>query len=258
MKRIQFINGSYKSKITKLSFPANIFPSLVFYFHLFFIIFKASRVAKKGPYDGGMWSDSSYDVLKELENIGVGIDIQGVENIKKTGGPVVIVGNHMSMMETLLLPVMIRPSIPVTFVVKDSLLSYPIFKYIMRARDPIAVTRTNARQDLKTVMGEGVEKLKQGISIIVFPQTTRTHNFDPAQMTSIGVKLAKKAGVPVVPLALKTDCWQNGTNLKDFGPIESGTKAYFSFGKPIQVESKGSVEHQLVNDFICSELEKWK
>jgi len=258
MKRIHFENGSYRTAPRKLSFPGNIFPSLIFYPHLIYVIGKASWVARKGKYDGGRWADSSYAVLKKLENIGVTVDISGVENLQKTDGPVVIIGNHMSMMETLILPTVIRPLRPVTFVVKEALLSYPVFKYVMRARKPIAVTRTNARQDLKTVMGQGVEKLEQGISIIVFPQTTRTHEFDPAQMSSIGVKLAKKAGVPVVPLALKTDCWKNGRKLKDFGKIESGKIASFSFGEPVQVEGKGNVEHQLINDFICTELERWK
>ena len=62
----------------------------------------------------------------------------------------------MSMMETLILPVMVQPIKPVTFVVKETLLSYPVFKHIMLSRNPIAVTRTNPRQDLKTVLNEGL------------------------------------------------------------------------------------------------------
>ncbi len=79
-----------------------------------------------------------------------------------------IIGNHMSMMETLLLPAMIQPINPVTFVVKEALLSYPVFKYIMRSRNPIAVTRTNPRQDLKTVLSEGMDRLEQGIFPLLF------------------------------------------------------------------------------------------
>ncbi len=212
----------------------------------------------KGDYDGTAWMESSLEVLKSLEAIGVRIDISGIDNIRPENGPVVIVGNHMSMMETLILPVMLQPIRDVTFVVKESLLSYPVFKHVMRSRNPVAVTRTNPRQDFKIVMSEGGERLKNGTSVIVFPQTTRSHSFDPEQMSSIAIKLAKKAKVPIVPLALKTDTWRNGRKFKDFGTLDLEKTAYFSFGKPMLVESKGDTEQAAVNAFIEKKLEEWK
>ena len=161
-------------------------------------------------------------------------------------------------METLLLPVMLQPIRNVTFVVKESLLSYPIFKHVMCSRNPIAVTRTNPRQDFQTVMNEGVDRLGKGTSIIVFPQTTRSHSFDPKQMSSIAVKLAKKAKVPIVPLALKTDGWRNGKRFKDFGKFDVDKTAYFSFGQPMMVEGKGDKEQATVNAFIEAKMTEWQ
>lgn len=212
----------------------------------------------KGNYDGTAWQESSFEVFKALEAIGVRIDISGIENIKPEDGPVVFVGNHMSMMETLILPAMLQPIRNVTFVVKESLLSYPIFKHVMRSRNPVAVTRTNPRQDFKIVMSEGLDRLKNGTSVIVFPQTTRSHSFDPTQMSSIAMKLAKKAQVPIVPLALKTDTWRNGKTFKDFGTLNLEKTACFSFGPPMMVEGKGDVEQAAVNAFIAEKLEEWK
>lgn len=209
-------------------------------------------------YDSSRWIEDSFKVLKALESAGVRLDINGVDNVSSHEGPVIIVGNHMSMMETLLLPAIIEPVKPVTFVVKEDLLSYPVFKYVMRSRNPIAVTRTNPRQDLKTVMSEGVVRVKDKISVIVFPQTTRSHTFDAKHMSSIGVKLAKKAGVPIVPLALKTDCWQNGKKLKDFGRLDVRKTAHFDFGEPIVVTSKGSDEQAQINEFITARLKDWE
>lgn len=234
-----------------------LFPSLFFYLHLLYTVYRASRLARKGRYNGSDWTESSYEVMQHLENVGVRIEIYGIENVVAASGPVVIIGNHMSMMETLLLPVMIQPIKPVTFVVKESLLSYPVFKYVMRSRNPISVTRTNPRQDLKTVLNEGLDKLQHDISIIVFPQTTRSHTFDAEQMSSIGVKLAKKAGVSIVPLALKTDCWQNGKKLKDFGKLDVAKKAHFAFGNPMKVVGKGDAEHAAINAFITGKLQEW-
>ncbi len=254
---ITYENDHYLTRNTGVAFLARVFPSFFFYFHLILIILQASRKAQKGRYNGKKWTRSSYDVMRKLEAIGLKIDIKGIENVKKVEGPLVIVGNHMSMMETLLLPVMIQPEKDVTFVIKESLLNYPVFKHVIRSRNPVAVTRTNPRQDLKTVMSEGVDRLDSNVSVIVFPQTTRAATFDPAQMSSIGVKLAKKAGVPVVPLALKTDAWENGKQLKDFGRINVNKTAYFSFGEPMSVTGKGGSEQQAVNDFITTHHALW-
>ena len=254
MHKIPYTNGHYmteKRPVTRL------FPSLSFYLNLVCIVYKASRRAKKDRYDGSDWMESSYAVMQQLEKVGMRIEISGIDHVVAAEGPVVVIGNHMSMMETLLLPVMIQPIKPATFVVKESLLAYPIFKYVMRSRNPITVTRTNPRQDLKTVLSEGLARLQNDMSIIVFPQTTRSHTFDAAQMSSIGVKLAKKAGVSIIPLALKTDSWQNGKKIKDFGQLDLSKTAHFAFGPPLKVAGKGDEEHAAINEFIAEKLRQW-
>lgn len=257
MHKIEYTDHHYRTQLRPLSLLSRTVPSLQFYFHLIAIVLRSSRLAKNGIYDDGKWIDSSLAVLRRLEQAGIAIDISGVKNIEGGDGPVVFVGNHMSMMETMLLPVIIQPIKPVTFVVKESLLSYPFFKHIMKSRNPVAVSRTNPRQDLKVVMSVGVERLKAGISVIVFPQTTRSHSFDPEKMSSIGVKLAKKAGVPVIPVALKTDCWQNGKWIKDFGSLDILKTAYYSFGAPMSVLGKGDEEQNEINTFIANALKRW-
>jgi len=257
MHRLQYTEYLYRTPMRPVSLLSRLLPSFLFYLHLIEIVYRSSRVAEKGEYTDKNWIESSLEVLQQLEQAGVKLDISGIENIERQNGPVVFIGNHMSMMETMILPVIIQPILPVTFVVKESLLAYPFFKHIMRSRKPVAVSRTNPRQDLKVVLTEGVDRLQSGISVIVFPQTTRSHTFDPEQMSSIGVKLAKKAGASIIPLALKTDCWQNGSWFKDFGRLDISKTACFSFGAPIIVEGKGDEEQASVNSFIANELKKW-
>ncbi|MEE4241203.1 MAG: lysophospholipid acyltransferase family protein [Desulfopila sp.] len=258
MQYLDIRNGSYRSSPVKVSLLSRLVPSLNFYPRFFKVVLNAASKAKSGRYPDEEWGMDSLRVLRLLENTGLLFSVDGLENLEDLAGPCVLVGNHMSIMETLILPVIVLPYTKVTFVVKDSLLAYPVFKHVMISRNPVAVTRTNPRQDLKTVMGEGAERLDSGISIIVFPQTTRSTEFDPLQFGSIGIKLAKKADVPVVPFALKTDAWQNGTFSKDLGRIFPQVPVRIAFGKPLQISGKGNEEHQQVVTFIQSMLSQWQ
>lgn len=258
MYKLQYSGSIYHTPAQSLSFTARLFPSLYFYFDLVAIVIRAGNKAKAGRYSDANWVESSRDVLRRLEQAGVRVSIEGIDNVLAQEGPVVFIGNHMSMMETLVLPVIIQPVKPVTFVIKEDLLAYPVFQHVMRSRNPIAVSRTNPRQDLKVVLTEGQDRLQKGVSVIVFPQTTRSQSFSPEQMSSIGVKLAKKAEVPVIPLALKTDCWQNGRWVKDLGKLDIAKAAHYAFGRPIKkILGKGDDEQAVINAFIAEQLRKW-
>lgn len=257
MKELALIDHIYTTREKKLSFTANHLPSFCFYSQVILTVCRAAVRTRRGAYGNDEWCESSRSILEILESIGVHLRITGLEHIRtRENGPCVIVGNHMSFLETLLLPGLILPK-PLTFVVKQSLLEYPVFKHVMRSCNPIAVSRVNPRQDLKTVLEEGVQRLQSGLSVVVFPQSTRSHSFDPAQMGSIGVKLAKKADVPIVPLALKTDALRNGKMLKDFGVINRKIPVRMAFGVPFRVSGKGSEEVEIVNRFIEAKLQEW-
>jgi 1-acyl-sn-glycerol-3-phosphate acyltransferase len=257
MERIEFAGDVYKTKPQRISLLARIFPSFPFYLRILSIVWKASRKARQNQYDTAEWCGSSLATLRALEHVGCTIEVTGIDSVRTVDGPCVFIGNHMSTLETFVLPVLISSFKESTFVVKQSLVEYPVFKYVMRSRDPITVGRSNPRDDLKTVLEGGVDRLKAGTSIVIFPQTTRTPVFDPEQFNSIGIKLAKKAGVPVVPIALKTDAWGNGKYLKDFGRIEPAKTVHFAFGSPLRIKDRGNEEHQQIIDFITGKLREW-
>jgi 1-acyl-sn-glycerol-3-phosphate acyltransferase len=128
---------------------------------------------------------------------------------------------------------------------------------VLKARDPVVVERKNPRADLAAVLEGGEARLRQGTSIVVFPQSTRSLSLDPALFNSIGVKLAKRAGAPVVPLALKTDAWGMGALIKDFGRISPLLPVRFAFGEPLSVTGNGKAEHAAVCAFIGEHLRNW-
>jgi 1-acyl-sn-glycerol-3-phosphate acyltransferase len=221
------------------------------------IVWRASRQAKRGRYDTAAWVASSHEIVRALESVGVKFEITGIDNVRTLDTPCVFIANHMSILETFVLPGIVACFRETTFVVKQSLVEYPVFKYVMRSRDPVTVTLTNPREDLRAVLEGGEQRLKAGISIVVFPQTTRTTKFDPTDFNSIGVKLAKKAGVPIVPIALKTDAWGNGRRLKDFGKITPSSKVHFAFGKRLWIKDRGREEHEEIVQFISERLAEW-
>lgn len=257
MIRLKYTNGLYRTGEKKIRLFAKIFPTLAFYINIFSIIFRASSKAKHAKYDNKEWCRSSHEVLMALEKIGINVEITGVDNFTNVEGPCVFLANHMSTLETFVLPVIIAPYKPVTFVVKKSLVDYPVFGHVMRSRDPVIVGRTNPREDLKAVLEGGTARLTAGTSIIIFPQTTRYPDFAPRTFNSIGIKLAKKARVPVVPIALKTDAWGNGKVLRDFGRMEPSKQVYFAFGEPLVIKDSGSEEQKKVLDFIGKKLREW-
>jgi 1-acyl-sn-glycerol-3-phosphate acyltransferase len=232
-------------------------PGLVLYLRIFLIIFRAGAKAKRGRYDNAEWQQSSLTALRALESAGVKFDISGLEHVAALEGPCVFIGNHMSTLETFILPVILLPFKKITFVVKQSLMDYPVFGHVMRSRDPIAVGRTNPREDLKAVLEGGASRLGKGISLVIFPQTTRVPEFAPKEFNTIGIKLAKRADAPVIPFALKSDAWGNGRLVKDFGRINPSRMVHFAFGAPLRVTQQGAAEHREIIEFITSNLRAW-
>ena len=234
------------------------FPSLYYYlFHLIRIVFYSNRQAKNNIYDDARWVDSSIDILKSLEKAGLKVHVSGLENITKMEGPFVFVSNHMSILETFVLPCLIHPVTRVVFVMKEELLHFPLFGPVSAARDPIVVGRQNPREDLMSVLNQGSDRLKNGKGVIIFPQRTRTRYFMPSSFNSLGIKLAKRNNVPVIPIAVLSDAWGSGKLLKDFGKIDPSKRVEIAFGEPMVISGNGNEEHQKTIDFISSKFKEW-
>ena len=65
----------------------------------------------------------------------------------------------------------------------------------------VFIKRGETREGLKAIK-EGAEKLKNGYSLIIFPEGTRSHCSDMADFKPGSFKLATKAGVPIVPVTI--------------------------------------------------------
>ncbi len=237
---------------------ARYFPSLAFYtYAITGPVWRLCYAAKVGKCTDVKWSNESVGIAKVMEKVGARIEIEGLEHVDAVQEPCIFVGNHMSTLETFLLPGIIRPRRPVTFVIKDALMKVPFFKDVLATRDVIVVGRSNPREDLKLVMEEGKKRLDAGKSLIIFPQSTRSVEFNVKKFNSIAAKLAKHSGSPMIPLALKTDAWAQGKLVKDFGAVHPERTIHFAFGKALYVQEQGKTEHAQICAFIEEHLKKW-
>jgi 1-acyl-sn-glycerol-3-phosphate acyltransferase len=231
-----------------------------FYVRFIKIILISKALSQKGLFNQEALTESSYNILKDIEGCGGRLTIQGLDNIRKVDGPVVFVSNHMSTLEAVIMPCLIAPIKPISIIVKEKLIAGTFFGPIMKALDPVTVTRTDPRKDLAAVLTQGPEKIAAGRSLIIFPQATaraRSVIFNPAKFNSLGVKLASRAGVPVIPVALKTDFWGDGKLLRGFGTIRRREPIRFEFGEAIPISGRGKQEQDQITGFIMSRLKNW-
>lgn len=222
------------------------------------IVFATRGEARRGLYDTARWVSSSHEIFDLIESCGGKFRITGLDHIKNCPGPVIFLSNHMSTLETMIFPGIIQPLKNTTFVVKDALVRHFAFSDVMRSRNPIVLSRNHPREDFGIMMEQGLDRLSRGISVIIFPQSTRRTEFIPSEFNSIGVKLALRAGVPVIPVAITTDFWANGRYTKYLGRIRRKRPIRMAFGAPLNVGSQGKTEQKQVVDYIQSHLQKWR
>jgi 1-acyl-sn-glycerol-3-phosphate acyltransferase len=231
--------------------------TFIFYFRIIMAFVIARLDGLREKLTNERWLTASIRCLKAVESAGGRLNVSGLEAVSKHRGPLVYIANHMSILETIILPSLTLTFNDVTFIIKDELRKYPLIGRVMKALNLIAVYRQNPREDLKIVLNEGQNRIRQGCSVVIFPQATRSKIFDEKIFNTLGVKLARKAGVPVVPIALKTDFHGNGRWIKDIGPIHPDRPLYFKFGEPMPVVGNGQATHKRVVKFIAQNLSAW-
>jgi 1-acyl-sn-glycerol-3-phosphate acyltransferase len=133
---------------------------------------------------------------------GVKLEAAGIEKIP-LDRPLIFMGNHQSNFDILTL----YAALPVHFswIAKEELFKIPFFGYAMRRAGYIPLDRSDGRRALKS-MDEAARKIRNGVSVIVFPEGTRSLDGNLLPFKRGGFLLAAKAGVPIVPFTI------NGTS----------------------------------------------
>ncbi|QEK13712.1 1-acyl-sn-glycerol-3-phosphate acyltransferase [Crassaminicella thermophila] len=125
------------------------------------------------------------------------IHVFGIENIPK--GPVLFVSNHQGNFDIPILFGFIDK--PKAFIAKIELSKIPVFGKWMERQKCIFIDRDNPRQSLKAI-NKGIKTLKDGHSMVIFPEGTRSKGPKMGEFKKGSLKLATKAKVPIVPITI--------------------------------------------------------
>jgi 1-acyl-sn-glycerol-3-phosphate acyltransferase len=128
---------------------------------------------------------------------GIKLRVHGLEN-GGGGEPRVFASNHVSWFDVAALAKVLPRH---KFVAKAELFKIPIFGRAMRAAGMIEIQREN-RKAAFGAYEVAAERIKQGNSVVVFPEGTRGHTYQLRPFKKGPFVLAIAAGVPIVPIVV--------------------------------------------------------
>src|SRR5215469_16069385 len=142
---------------------------------------------------------------------GVRLDVRGAEHLAVR--PAVFLFNHQSQLDVLILAKLLRGGF--TGVAKKELASDPGFGLVFRLADVAFVDRHDHAQAMKA-LGPAVQKLRDGISLVIAPEGTRSATPALGPFKKGAFHVAMQAGVPIVPIVIRNAgelMWRGATTL---------------------------------------------
>jgi 1-acyl-sn-glycerol-3-phosphate acyltransferase len=156
------------------------------------------------------------------------LKVYGRENVPKTGG-VLLAANHQSYLDPVLVACQLRR--PVSYFAKSELFTNPYFGWFIRQLHAFPVRQGEG--DVGAVK-EAIRRLDEGYVLNVYPEGTRSPTGELMPLEKGIALVIRKAGVPVVPVAIEGsfDAWTKGDILFHPHPVR------VMYGKPMDLSGK--------------------
>lgn len=230
---------------------------LVVTFVVLFLIFSIPLLIAEwiiGHFNKNLKAVTSLSIVKWafrqcLLITGVKVTVLGEENVPKDTA-VLYVANHRSFFDILLTYVRV-PGLT-GYVSKKEMEKFPLLRNWMDNLHCLFLDRDNIKQGLATILA-GIEKLKSGISIFIFPEGTRNKvndSFLPFHAGSF--KLAEKSGCPIIPVALNN----TAGIFEDHFPKIKKAHVIIEYGKPIYIKELDKEVKKNIATYVAGEIEE--
>ncbi len=163
-------------------------------------------------------------------------------------GACVYAANHRSFFDPPFVGMWQRE--PMSYFARADLWRNPVLRLILAVMYGIPVERDNP--GLSSMKG-AVERLRQGIPVLVFPEGTRTRDGRVGRMRDGPALFARRAGVPIVPVYLhRTErCWPRGALV----PRLWGAPMEIRFGTPIRPPA--GLDSRAQDAWVTLRLQRW-
>lgn len=158
---------------------------------------------------------------------GTKTDIVGLENIPNDEA-VLFVGNHRSYFDVVVAYTLVP--LKTGFVAKKEMNRILFIRQWMRLLRCPFLDRDNIKEGLKTIL-KGIEYIKDGTSIVIFPEGTRNNGEGLLEFHSGSFKLAEKSECKIIPMV------QNNTEqiFEAHFPFIKRTRTRIEFLEPIDM-----------------------
>ncbi len=174
--------------------------------------------------------------------------VLGVHNVPRTG-PVLLASNHQSYLD----PVLATLALPrdAVYMAKQELFGNPVFRRLIESLGAFPIKQDSA--DTRA-MREGLNRLKQGKALLVFPEGERTIDGSIIHFKAGFSVLARRAACPVVPMAIvgAEKAWHRRRRLFRFKPIR------VVYGRAISAEEIRAMDRNEVAAIIRKRITKLK
>ena len=130
---------------------------------------------------------------------GIVLKVHGLENLSRARS-YIFMANHQSNID---IPVLVQGLLDfqLRWIAKKELLNVPLFGWAMRAGKHVAVDRADSAGALQS-LEEAKALLSAGVSIVVFPEGTRSRDGRLLPFKKGGFLLAAQTGAEIVPITI--------------------------------------------------------
>ena len=164
---------------------------------------RPSDVAPTHTLVGRMFYDTLWVLCRNLGVALFGIRYRFAEPLPREGG-LLVLSTHQSLLDPLLLGLVCERRL--SSLARSSLFTWGPFGAIISALDAVPIDReASSVAAMKTV----IRKLRGGGALTIYPEGTRTRDGRLGEVKSGFALVAKRAGVPIVPVAIvgAWECW---------------------------------------------------